>query len=51
MNLGELVERFLALPPVVQILLLVLLLPGGALVLGAVLSWMRGWLRGRSRRP
>jgi hypothetical protein len=48
-DVHSLVDRFLGLPVGVQILLLVLSLPGGALLLGASLTALRRWLQRRER--
>lgn len=49
MDVHALVDRFLQLPVWVQILLLVVSLPGGALLVGALLTALRRWLRQHER--
>jgi hypothetical protein len=48
-DVHTLVDRFLQLPGWVQILLLVLSLPGGALLVGALSTALRRWLQQHER--
>ena len=47
MSLHQLVDRFLALPVALQILILVLALPGGGILLAGLTAWLRGLARKR----